>query len=142
MTKWQAQALLFPSERDSALSRPITSNFTANMRLPVHRWFRYSAGFSAEWVETVIKSIPGKLVVFDPFAGSATTLLSAERAGVESWGLEAHPFVYRVARAKLLYRSDPRLYLRKIEQLKSAGKAVKPDLDGYPALIRKYSLGS
>ncbi len=26
-----------------------TSNFLNNMRLPVHRWFRYSAGFSAEW---------------------------------------------------------------------------------------------
>jgi hypothetical protein len=25
-----------------------TSNFLDNMRLPVHRWFRYSAGFSAE----------------------------------------------------------------------------------------------
>lgn len=30
-----------------------TSNFLDNLRLPVHRWFRYSAGFSAEWVEMV-----------------------------------------------------------------------------------------
>ena len=28
-----------------------TSNFLDNMRLPIHRWFRYSAGFSAEWVK-------------------------------------------------------------------------------------------
>src|ERR1039458_3159890 len=31
-----------------------TSNFLNNMRLPVHRWFRYSAGFSAEWVKLLL----------------------------------------------------------------------------------------
>ena len=31
-----------------------TSNFLDNMRLPVHRWFRYSAGFSAEWVKWLL----------------------------------------------------------------------------------------
>ena len=25
--------------------------FTDNMKLPIHRWFRYSAGFSADWVK-------------------------------------------------------------------------------------------
>lgn len=24
------------------------------MLLPIHRWFRYSAGFSAQWVEEII----------------------------------------------------------------------------------------
>ena len=31
-----------------------TSNFLNNMRLPIHRWFRYSAGFSAEWVKLLL----------------------------------------------------------------------------------------
>src|SRR5437660_10649995 len=31
-----------------------TSNFLDNLRLPVHRWFRYSAGFSAEWVKWLL----------------------------------------------------------------------------------------
>jgi hypothetical protein len=75
--------------------------------------------------------------VFDPFAGSATTLLAAESSGVESWGIEAHPFVYRVARAKLHYRTDPDICLRKMNHLKSAAEAVEPELDFYPPLIRK-----
>jgi len=33
-----------------------SGTFTDNMKLPVHRWFRYSAGFSAEWVESVLKN--------------------------------------------------------------------------------------
>ena len=37
-----------------------TSNFLNNMRLPVHRWFRYSAGFSAlagEWTGGAIRQM-------------------------------------------------------------------------------------
>ncbi|MDX8414383.1 MAG: hypothetical protein R8J85_09885 [Mariprofundales bacterium] len=32
-----------------------SGTFTDNMKLPIHRWFRYSAGFSAEWVQAEIK---------------------------------------------------------------------------------------
>jgi hypothetical protein len=119
------------------VSLPASSTFTPNMGLPVHRWFRYSAGFSASWVESIIRATPGRVVAFDPFAGSATTLLATETAGAESWGLEAHPFVYRVARAKLHYRTDPQLYLRKIETLLHTAEGIEPDLTGYPSLIRK-----
>jgi hypothetical protein len=46
------------SELLSLVSSPVkadtSSTFTDNMKLPVHRWFRYSAGFSAQWVESVI----------------------------------------------------------------------------------------
>ncbi|MBW4477411.1 MAG: lecithin retinol acyltransferase family protein [Tolypothrix brevis GSE-NOS-MK-07-07A] len=80
-----------------------------NLKLPVHRWFRYSAGFSAQWVETVITQAKeqGEVTVLDPFAGSGTTLLASEKLEVECYGIEAHPFVMRVAKAKLLYRTCP-----------------------------------
>jgi hypothetical protein len=43
--------LLF-AESDFMASRDATaSTFVDNMRLPVHRWCRYSAGFSAPWAE-------------------------------------------------------------------------------------------
>jgi hypothetical protein len=133
-----AQSLLFPRpDVDASNSLATSSTFVPNMGLPVHRWFRYSAGFSADWVESVIKSVPGTVKLFDPFAGSATTLIAAESVGVESWGLEAHPFVYRVARAKLSWRSDAQAYLRKLEQLNRASSGIVPDLSHYPSLIRK-----
>lgn len=77
--------------------------FTDNMKLPVHRWFRYSAGFSAEWVENIIsnRSINRKLDVLDPFCGSGTTLLAAASKGANATGFESHPFVYRIAKAKI-----------------------------------------
>ncbi|MEH2243479.1 DNA methyltransferase [Nostoc sp.] len=85
-----------------------SSTFIDNMKLPVHRWFRFSAGFSAQCVETIITQFKerGETTVLDPFAGSGTTLLASERLGVECFGIEAHPFVARIARAKLLYKTD------------------------------------
>src|SRR6266404_6056184 len=77
-----------------------TSNFLDNLRLPVHRWFRYSAGFSAEWVKWLLAERDGSdLRVLDPFVGSGTTCLACDEMGVRSHGIEAHPFVHRVARA-------------------------------------------
>jgi hypothetical protein len=78
-----------------------------NTSLPVHRWFRYSAGFSATWARDILEreKANGRRRVLDPFAGSGTTIIEGERAGFDSIGVEAHPFVARVAKSKLLWRS-------------------------------------
>ncbi len=114
-----------------------TSNFLDNLRLPVHRWFRYSAGFSAEWVKWLLAERKGRaLRVLDPFVGSGTTCLACDEMGVESYGLEAHPFVHRVARAKLGYTADPARFLAKADNaFRFAGKAHATG--GYPELIQK-----
>ena len=77
------QGSLFPEitlTNPKATSPARSGTFTANMKLPIHRWFRYSVGFSADWVRCEIKSYcdGDTLTVLDPFAGSATTLLAAE----------------------------------------------------------------
>src|SRR5699024_4883772 len=90
-----------------------SGTFADNARLPVHRWFRYSAGFSGAWAEDLIaREGKGRNVrVFDPFAGSGTTLIAAEQCGAASWGIDPHPFVARVAQGKLAYRSSPDQFL-------------------------------
>ncbi len=138
--KRRAQPVLFDDMvEDSPVSDANSSTFTKNMGLPVHRWFRYSAGFSAEWAEQVIKEHlrPGGIRVFDPFAGSATTLLAAECQHTQSIGIDSHPFISRVARAKLEWRSDPDAYLDFVKQLRSKAQSLTPQVDGYPQLIYK-----
>ena len=109
------------------------------MKLPVHRWYRYSAGFSAEWAKEVIGnevSVPDALV-FDPFAGSGTTLVAAEQCGTRSVGIDAHPFVGQVAKAKLAYRSSPSDYLERAGDVLDKARESVPSLESYAPLIRK-----
>lgn len=45
-----------------------TSTFLDNLSIPIHRWFRYSAGFSALWVRELIEreKTKGRSKVLDP----------------------------------------------------------------------------
>ena len=95
------QLELFPTDKGAAESER-ASTFADNLSQPVHRWFRYSAGFSAPWVEGLIQreKAKGRRRVLDPFAGSGTSLLAAECCDIDAMGIEAHPFVARIAQAR------------------------------------------
>jgi hypothetical protein len=130
----------FPNEDPAREADDKTdTTFIDNMKLPVHRWFRYSAGFSAAWAKSVIAdaAVRGPTRVLDPFAGSATTLIAAEDVGVESRGLEPHPFVNRIARAKLARRTDPLSFRRLASTIAEEAMSIEPRLENYPELIRK-----
>lgn len=71
--------------------------FRDSLRAPIHSWFTYPAGFSYKAVENTIEKHglkPGVDTIYDPFMGSGTTNIVAKIAGVNSVGVEAHPFVY------------------------------------------------
>jgi DNA modification methylase len=94
---------LFPDE--IKVEQDYSATFAANMSLPVHKWYRYTAGFSAVWAKELIREqkAKGRTKVIDPFAGSGTVLLESEFENVESIGIEAHPYIYRIAKAKLTW---------------------------------------
>ncbi len=79
--------------------------FKDSLQAPIHRWFTYPAGYSYKLVEAKLdefKIKPGH-IVGDPFVGTGTTSLSAKLQGVDSVGVEAHPFVYDIAKTKMDY---------------------------------------
>jgi len=119
--------------------------FKDSLRAPVHRWFTYPAGFSYKAVEHSFQRFsvtPGQ-TVYDPFMGSGTTNLTAKTLGINSVGTEAHPFVYRVARAKLNWDIDQESITRFIKivqnhiQEKSKNLHTKKLQDEFPELILK-----
>jgi 16S rRNA G966 N2-methylase RsmD len=138
-----AELELRSAERLSSDSsqRARSGTFADNMRLPVHRWFRYSAGFSAEWVESVVRAYAGDRppVVLDPFAGSGTTVIAAASAGATAVGFESHPFVARIASAKLMWAIVQTDALREAA-IELVRRAATDTLDGpadRPALLLK-----
>lgn len=101
-----------PSARKKAkpTADAVSGTFSANTKLPVHRWFRYSAGFSADWVRLVLEAHPQATRVLDPFVGSGTVLIEAEKLGRMAVGIESHPLVSRIAAAKLAWRCDAQIF--------------------------------
>ncbi|HUT52554.1 MAG TPA: DNA modification methylase [bacterium] len=116
-----------------------SSTFSDNLSLPIHRWFRYSAGFSANWVKELIarEKSNGRSNVLDPFAGSATVLLEAEFGGVKGKGVEAHPFISRVGRAKMLWKTDPLAFKEYAATILEEARSFSSEPFDYPELIKK-----
>lgn len=129
------QATLFTPAAPTRRSTNSTT-FANNMSLPVHRWFRYSAGFSADWVATEVEKAGAKRVL-DPFAGSGTTLIAAQAVGAETAGVELHPFVAKVAQAKLLWTADTAELERRGEKVLLTAASLNPDLSAVSVLTAK-----
>lgn len=139
----QARQLPLFSALEKVPSEPATgersSTFVDNMSLPIHRWFRYSAGFSAQWAEQEIRAAlqQGPVRLLDPFAGAGTTLIEGERCGVPALGIEAHPFVCRIARAKLAWREPVDRFLELAHKVQEVAKEQGGEIEGYPPLVQK-----
>ncbi len=116
-----------------------SSTFIDNMSLPIHRWYRYSAGFSAEWVREEIRRAGNENIrLLDPFVGSGTTAIAGEQEGIISYGIESHPFVFRIARAKTFWRVDYNRFVKIAMEIKEkAMNNINNSIDGYPTIIRK-----
>ncbi|MDE1878907.1 MAG: hypothetical protein KGI89_00005 [Euryarchaeota archaeon] len=83
--------------------------FNPNEELPVHRWWPYVQGFSAEFVRRTCEAFdigPGK-VVLDPFAGSGTVSVEARLRGAQTIASELMPVAAMVIRAKHLWTAAP-----------------------------------
>jgi DNA modification methylase len=125
---------LFPDE--VKVDQDYSSTFADNMSLPIHKWYRYTAGFSAAWVNQLIREERknGRTRIIDPFAGSGTVLLESEFEGVESYGIEAHPYIYKIAKAKLNWNfpadkfKEEALSLLKQAKTKTISKTEFPKL--------------
>lgn len=119
-----------------------TTTFLDNMKLPIHRWYRYSAGFSAEWVKTIIdarinNTTIDNFTILDPFSGSGTTVITGSQLGVKSYGFESHPLVHRIATSKLQWKCNLESFSNLASEIIDEAKSINGSSEGYPELIYK-----
>lgn len=96
-----------PVETASQFERLVVPG--VNERLPVHRWFRFKEGFSADLLRTVLESLSlsekKNLRVLDPFCGVGTTLVGSQELcktrNIVAIGIERNPFIRFVAKTKV-----------------------------------------
>ncbi len=130
---------LFP-ELETELQDKKSSTFEDNMKLPIHRWYRYTAGFSAAWVAKVIEEekLNGRSRIIDPFVGSGTVALESMMHNVEAYGLESNPYTFKIASAKLLWNQ---LTVSEIQGASDAlikrAREINGEVSQYPVLIRR-----
>ena len=95
-------------------------SFQANKKLPFYRWFSYKEGFSFDMVSKILSSLNIESgYVFDPFAGSGTTLFAARDSGFRSFGIEIMPIGMEIYHARGAIEKIDKNVLRKyIEKLK------------------------
>lgn len=72
-----------------------------NMKSPIHNWYKFTAGFSYKFVEFILKEIPNDAIIYEPFAGCGTTLVSAQKCGYFAIGNEGQELMHDICQAKL-----------------------------------------
>ena len=92
-----------------------------NLKAPVHNWFKFTAGFSYQFVDEIIekeKLEKGISKVYEPFAGCGTTLVQSQKSGISALGNEGQEFMYNIINAKLNWNIDEATFIDGLSQIK------------------------
>lgn len=74
-----------------------------NAKSPIHNWYKFTAGFSYKFVDAILQEQTHHPIVFEPFAGCGTTLVSSQKNGIRAIGNEGQEFMYDIIRAKICW---------------------------------------
>lgn len=128
LDKKSEQLALFHHEKPVSITDDVKNwgTFKDSLRAPVHRWFTYPAGFSYKAVEHSFErfNIKQGMTVYDPFMGSGTTNLVAKCLGINSVGVEAHPFVINITKAKMHWNLKVNLIDKFLNELNKDFKSI------------------
>jgi tRNA G10 N-methylase Trm11 len=84
--------------------KPRTPKLPGERRTGSGSWYRYYAGFSADFVRDVLRDLDlgADELIADPWNGSGTTTAVADELGLAAWGGDINPAMVVIAKARLI----------------------------------------
>lgn len=116
-----------------------------NFKSPVHNWYKFTAGFSYKFVDSILENEKRSIqpVVFEPFAGCGTTLVSSQKNKIKAIGNEGQEFMLDIIKAKLNWNIDEHECLESFQKLNEFVIRNKNNFDleknAHPLLLSLYT---
>lgn len=137
------QLSLFDSPQASSQDKTSEwGTFKDSMKAPIHSWFAYPAGFSYKAVRSSFHQykITQGNIIYDPFMGSGTTNIVAQEMGINSYGVEAHPFVFEIAKTKMNWSIEHHKLLDALKSIENQFYAVKSSIKNSQKYIEEQQM--
>ncbi|OCA97838.1 DNA methyltransferase [Clostridium beijerinckii] len=108
-------------------------NYSTEKDSPFQRWYRYKEGFSIQFIDKIIEEYSDGNIkkLLDPFCGSGTTILAANKHGCQGIGFEVNPFSFFLTKIKQDYYSLEEVDVFKNEYEQIISSLVKYELENY-----------
>ena len=76
--------------------------FKNSKMIPFNRWYPYIEGYSPDFVKSLInRYLSKKCIIYEPFAGTGTTLFAADSMGYNTYYSEINPLLQFLIKIKL-----------------------------------------
>lgn len=76
--------------------------FKSSKSIPFQRWYPYIEGYSLDFVKSIInKYLHRHCVIYEPFAGTGTTLFAADSLGYNTYYSEINPLLQFLIKTKI-----------------------------------------
>ncbi|MFP3591333.1 methyltransferase [Chryseobacterium sp. SIMBA_038] len=112
-----------------------------NRSSPIHDWYRFTAGFSYKLVDKIIaeEKLTANDTIYESFAGCGTTLVSAQKNGIQAVGNEGQELMYDIIRAKLNWEINSEEILSILKDIEKVVNHSKNKFEYHVLLQTLYS---
>ncbi len=107
--------------------------FVKSKDIPFQRWYPYIEGYSPDFVKSLIKNYGiSDTLIYEPFAGTGTTLLAADKLGLSTVYSEVNPLLQFLIRTKIKVLEATGAQRRKLaKSLKDIQKNILKSIDKF-----------
>lgn len=116
---------------DGVTEKDVT--FVKSKNIPFQRWYPYIEGYSPDFVKSLIKNYGiTDALIYEPFAGTGTTLLAADELGLSTVYSEVNPLLQFLIQTKLNVLKAKETQRKKLSKdLKDIQKAILKNINKF-----------